>query len=152
LRLRKKYPLFQYVAVPEFQKRGAVHFHAFLWGLPDELGDVRKGKTTLAYGRERESRDIYKTWLHGYVDVVKSDGHPRHISYLMKYMVKSAVDLRLSHVKAYYMSRGIPKPLVFKNDNVDFFAQRFTMDCISESRNRSAWLGLTVKKTYARKI
>ena len=27
---------FRYIAVPEFQKRGAVHYHALFWGLPNQ--------------------------------------------------------------------------------------------------------------------
>lgn len=33
---------FRYIAVPEFQKRGAVHFHALLWGLPDTLAQKER--------------------------------------------------------------------------------------------------------------
>jgi len=34
VRTRKRFPKFQWIAVPEFQRRGAVHFHVLAWGLP----------------------------------------------------------------------------------------------------------------------
>ena len=47
--LRSKYgKAFKYICVPEFQKRGAVHFHALFWGLPEELLSLERESRTLA--------------------------------------------------------------------------------------------------------
>jgi len=100
-RLRKFYraPL-AWVSVPEFQKRGAVHFHVLVWGLPyDEA-------TT-----ERATRRIQNLWGYGYVDLVPTDGSPKIASYLAKYMSKSMSDLRLSGKKAYCSSRNLLRPV-----------------------------------------
>lgn len=55
--LRHKFgALFRYIAVPEFQRRGAVHFHALFWGLPNDI-----------HITERHTRLIALTWKHGFV-------------------------------------------------------------------------------------
>jgi len=92
---------FRYVAVPEFQKRGAIHFHIMFWGLPPELLD-----------RERQDRTIAKIWGHGFVDILKTNGDDRLAGYLAKYMSKAFTDERLRSKKAYTASRNILRPQV----------------------------------------
>lgn len=151
LRMRSRFNDFQYVAVPEFQKRGALHFHCFVWGLSQERGDLRRGRITLERGTERDSREIAKIWNNGFVDIARSDGSLRHIMYFAKYMIKAASDERLVTRKLYYMSRGIPMPLIIRDDNVAFFQTKMLlMKKISESCFRSAWLGVIKKETYVR--
>jgi len=95
---------FRYIAVPEFQKRGAVHYHALFWGLPESL-----------VSRERTDRTIATLWGSGFVDVLKTDGHNKLSSYLADYMVESISDIRLLYHKAYFASRNIKRPLVGKD-------------------------------------
>ena len=45
-----------WIAVPEFQKRGAVHFHVLMWGLPDEY-----------VATEIYTRRVQNWWGYGYV-------------------------------------------------------------------------------------
>jgi len=90
---------FRYIAVPEFQTRGAVHFHALFWGLPDTITQ-----------EERHSRLVAGIWGHGYVDVIQTDGDQRISSYLAKYMAKAFTDHRLMGQKAYTRSRNLIKP------------------------------------------
>jgi len=95
---------FRYIAVPEFQRRGAVHFHIIAWGLPSDV-----------YTKERSTRLVASLWGKGFVDVIQTDGHEKISSYLTKYMAKSYSDKRLLYKKAYRCSRNIIRPLIEKD-------------------------------------
>lgn len=92
---------FRYVAVPEFQKRGAVHFHALFWRLPENV-----------VSQERKTRAIALKWGMGFVYFKKTDGHIKIASYLSKYMAKAFTDPRLRNQKAYVASRNILRPTI----------------------------------------
>lgn len=96
--------VFRYIAVPEFQKRGAVHFHALFWGLPESL-----------CAEERSTRVVASLWKRGFVDVFLTDGSDKLSGYLAKYMSKSYADFRLRNFKAYRCSRNVKKPVVEKD-------------------------------------
>jgi hypothetical protein len=102
--LRYKYGKnFKYTCVPEFQKRGAVHFHALFWGLPSEV-----------LLQERDTRTIARIWGKGFVYIKQTDGDGRLSSYLAKYMSKAFIDKRLKNKKAYVASRNVDRPVVVK--------------------------------------
>jgi len=94
----------RYIAVPEFQKRGAVHFHVLIWGLSQET--IRN---------ERKTRTIANLWGQGFVDIITTDGHPKLASYLGKYMSKAVYDKRLALQKAYVGSRNVLRPVSLSN-------------------------------------
>jgi len=99
--LRYKFgKVFKYVAVPEFQKRGAVHFHALVWGLPSEI-----------FVEERKTRTLAKLWGLGFVFLKKTDGDAKLSSYLSKYMTKAFSDSSLKNCKAYVSSRNMLRPV-----------------------------------------
>jgi len=115
-------PALRYIAVPEFQKRGAVHYHLLVWGLPHELPCTGRyikkgGKTrflhTCPRGArcERATRRLQSIWLRGFVDIVRTNGHPAIAGYLSKYMSKSLLDPRLGGKKAHFTSRNTLRPL-----------------------------------------
>lgn len=131
---------FKYVAVPEFQKRGAVHFHALFWGLPSEL--------VLS---ERQTRAIAKLWGHGFVDLVQTDGNVKISGYLSKYMAKAFIDSRLSGCKAYVASRNILRPLVQSfSGNLWAFLREWGVDkpAILNREFMTLWLGRCQYKYY----
>jgi len=100
--LRYKYGKdFRYICVPEFQKRGAVHFHALFWGLPSEV-----------FLQERKSRTIAMMWGHGYIFMKETDGHEKLSTYLAKYMSKAFIDPKLKNQKSYVASRNVKRPQV----------------------------------------
>jgi hypothetical protein len=76
----------RYVAVHEFQKRGALHYHAIVFNLP-----------------YIEAKEIAKIWRHGMIDIeiVKSQGLP---FYMTKYITKSFMDERCKGAKRYFYS------------------------------------------------
>lgn len=102
--LRYKYgKIFKYICVPEFQKRGAVHYHALFWGLPKKI-----------FLLERKNREIARLWARGYVFIKETDGNQKLSFYLSKYMSKAFVDPRLKNQKCYVASRNILRPKVIK--------------------------------------
>lgn len=131
---------FRYIAVPEFQKRGAVHYHCLVWGLPEDIifhetpyaawGKKSYRQHTLvrryvdwAAERSRDIRDsrgeryLQAVWGYGYVDCVPTDGSAKLAGYLAKYMSKAMRDERLNNKRAYYPSRNILRPL-FQNSSI----------------------------------
>jgi hypothetical protein len=128
--LRYKFgKVFRYIAVPEFQKRGAVHFHALFWGLPQATSET-----------ERHTRLVAGLWGHGFVYLKETDGNDKLSSYLAKYMAKSFIDYRLKNQKAYTCSRNLNRPQIVGGMN------DFTLDAVIQE------LGVTgeakVDKTY----
>lgn len=112
----------KYIAVPEFQERGAVHFHVLVWGLSSyeilkSIGaHKKKVRRRIAewlvdnkFGIDDVSPDyrIQNLWGHGFVDCIPTDGSPRLAGYFAKYMYKSMQDERLLGKKAYSASRNI---------------------------------------------
>jgi len=71
-------PTIRFIATKERQKRGAIHFHALIWGIP---AFVVRG--------ERNSRLVAAIWGHGFADLIQTDGDPRVASYMAKYMSKN---------------------------------------------------------------
>jgi len=91
---------FKYISVPEFQKRGAVHFHALFWGL-----------SPILFERERDTRFFAKLWGQGFLYWKYTDGNLRLATYLKKYMAKAFLDIRLKNQKAYTASRNVIRPV-----------------------------------------
>lgn len=132
--LRHKYgKTFKYISVPEFQKRGAVHFHALFWGLPERL-----------VVRERKAREIAKIWGKGFVFLKETDGDNKLAVYLAKYMSKAFIDPRLKNQKAYTASRNIQRPIIQKGPfPIDFIFEEFNVvgEAIVDKTYTTSWLG-----------
>jgi len=90
----------QYVAVPEFQQRGAVHYHVVFFNLPyiDHVYKV--------------VRDVWGD--ESFVNVKPVYSYKTLVTYLYKYMVKNASDERLFGRKRYFASRFLHRPMVIK--------------------------------------
>lgn len=76
----------RYVAVHEFQKRGAIHYHIIIFNLPFI-----------------QHKEIAKIWGYGFIDIEKVNdaGLP---FYMTKYISKSFSDPRCKGVKRYFYS------------------------------------------------
>jgi len=110
-----------FVAVPEFQERGAVHFHCIVWGLPEPLACMRSSQ--FYYDRigkrkrvhlcpperlcEQHTRVIAALWSHGFVDCFETDASPELAGYMGKYFWKAMYDARLRGQKSYSASRSL---------------------------------------------
>jgi len=87
----------QYLAVPEFQKRGAVHYHVIIFNFP--------------YVKNKQLQEI---WGNGFVKINKIDSVDNVGAYVCKYLHKDLDDDRLKGKKCYFTSRGLRKPIEIK--------------------------------------
>ncbi|TET15424.1 MAG: Rep protein [Actinobacteria bacterium] len=97
-RIKYKYRDFKYLAVVEFQKRGAIHYHM--------LSDFDY----------IEHSELEKIWGNGFVWIkdllTGKKGKPVDNvgAYIVKYMNKKNIDKRLMGKKAYFTSRNLARP------------------------------------------
>lgn len=89
----------RYTAVPEFQKRGAVHYHVIIYNIPYTRVEV-----------------IESIWGNGYVWINKIDNVDNVGAYVCKYLTKAQEDERLRGRKCYFNSRGLFKPYVIEDE------------------------------------
>jgi len=75
---------FEFLNVMEFQKRGAIHFHAIFFNMRPELEKS-----------ERTTRYIAGLWGHGFVDIERIRSAKNAGAYVCKYLDKSVDDERL---------------------------------------------------------
>lgn len=99
----------KYVVVMEFQKRGAIHYHAIYFNIPYIKG-LRK--------------IVAETWAQGFIKL-ESVRNVRNLgAYISKYLQVDLDDKRLVGKKAFFSSRGLIKPFeIRKQENVDKFLQ-----------------------------
>lgn len=109
---------FKCIGVPEFQKRGAVHYHL--------LSNIDYNDFSLLSQEERKiynkksgwqiGRDI-KGWKYGH-NMVKDMKDINVIAYLTKYMTKD-IDNRLWGHRRYFYTRNLKKPITYDIDLTD---------------------------------
>ena len=124
--IRKLKKDFKYIAVPEFQKRGAVHYHV--------LSNLGREDTNIIYlqkervGKAKDLTTIYdvKYWIKGFarVDFIKSD-YKKIYGYICKYMTKD-IDNKLFGKHRYFNSQNLVKPQteyldLTKKEDYDYF-------------------------------
>ena len=104
-KVRRVYNDFKYIAIPEFQKRGAVHYHL--------LTNISIDNHKLIFEQEDNKKFKHiKYWNEGFtkVDGLKND-IKKIVGYISKYMTKDADD-RLYNRHRYFYSRNLRKPSV----------------------------------------
>ena len=94
---------FQYLCIPEFQKRGAVHYHL--------LTNISINDSLLMYSQEDNPKYKHiKFWNKGFSSVETLKGDPKKIvGYISKYMTKN-IDNRLFGKHRYFYSQNLIKP------------------------------------------
>lgn len=101
----KKIMELRYVAVPQFQKRGAIHYHAVLFNMPY----VKKNVYAML-------RDL---WGHGsFVNLEKIQSAFNVHRYLSRYMEKNFLDGRLFDRKKYFASKKLNRPILIREPEV----------------------------------
>lgn len=100
-RMRRRYGKFKYLAVIEFQKRGAVHYHMI---------------SDLPYIENEKMAGI---WRNGFVRI----NEIRHVdnvgAYVVKYMTKESENPLLRSRKTFFPSRGLIRPEDIKGDTAE---------------------------------
>ena len=128
--IQKLFSSFYYVAVPEYHKKGGLHFHLLIGGVSAEdmkltpSGKVVKsgrckGQTIFNVGRWNKEKKGFSTATE-VLDTIAVK------FYLSKYLTKGKVDPRFFNKKRFYVSRNIKRPIVEKCslplvDNFDIF-------------------------------
>jgi len=102
LRMSYKIPNFQYLAVPEFQKRGAVHYH-LLCNLPFI-----------------EVSELQEIWGQGFIKINKIDNVNNVGAYVSKYLGKE-MDERTFGKKKFFRSQNLQKSI----EILGWYAQQF---------------------------
>lgn len=95
---------FAYIAIPEFQKRGAVHYHL--------LSNISMLDQDLIYSqKDAPNFKHVKYWRHGFtsVEIMKGD-IKKLIGYISKYMTKN-IDNRLFNKKRFFYSQNLSMPI-----------------------------------------
>jgi hypothetical protein len=165
---------FRYIGVPEFQKRGAVHYHVLVWGLPDEWvfnetpyaawckKVFKQPKLVRRYvdwcferyldpRTSRGSRYLQRLWGYGFVDCVPTDGSAALAGYLAKYMSKTMQDSRLNGKRAYNASRNVLRPVSFESplflENADVI-WGVDSELVNEREFSTMWLGRCIYKRF----
>lgn len=101
----EKHKRFKYIAVIEFQQRGAVHYH-MISDLPYISND-----------------ELNKVWGNGFVKI-NDISHVDNVgAYIVKYMSKELRDERLSGLKAYQCSKGLERPIVYRGYEADLLIE-----------------------------
>lgn len=178
-RLRKKYGKgFRYIAVPEFQKRGAIHFHVIIWGLHDDvvfheapwsfwstkasslsLSRFLKWCNEKGYKPEhaRGNRDLQHKWGRGFLDCLPTDGDYRIAGYMAKYMQKAMSDKRLFGQKGYVRSRNTLSPVSLTANQYSYWleaggdSQEAVDKCLVIQKDfMTQWLGKGRYKLFRR--
>lgn len=163
---------FKYIAVPEFQKRGAIHFHILAWGIPQEvilheepfesrqLNQYRlnrfyvwANKNGFDITESRGDRTLQHFWALGFVDCMPTDGSEALAGYLAKYMSKAMLDDRLRNERAYICSRGIMRPVSLPGIAVSYSDEIFGIDLstaipLHSRQFGTQWLGVGRYASY----
>lgn len=109
-------PELRYVAVPEYHKKGGLHYHLLVGGVSaDDLGLVDSGKRVKT-GRCK-GQIIYNVsrWnKKGFSTATKILDTNAVKFYLSKYLTKGKIDPRFFGKKRFYVSRNIKRPFVEK--------------------------------------
>lgn len=120
--MRRTFSDFKYLGVPEFQKRGAVHYHLLTNLTPgSELCPLQEG--------QKDKYDV-KYWNYGFSSVfdLKSTDEKFNIAlYITKYLTKD-FDSRLFGRTKVLKSNNLDKPLeidIQRTDNTYNLSQRF---------------------------
>ena len=113
---------FSYIAIPEFQKRGAIHYHL--------LTNISIDDDKLIFSQEDNPRYKHiKYWNKGFTNIEPiKDDIKKVVGYISKYMTKD-IDNRLFGHRRYLYSQNlsIPKESYINSDSeqeYDFFTKK----------------------------
>lgn len=148
---------FAYIGVPEFQKRGAVHYH-LLTNINYNDYSLLSKDLIMTYSKKSHSYDVGRTikgWKYGFTKV-KSMDNINVVGYLTKYLVKD-LDNRLWGKRRYFYSQNLVKPheiLINLSDMKDFILYLNVLNCDKEYEGMYAdKLGQVINFTeYKKKI
>jgi len=111
MRMEYRYEKFKYIAVIEFQKRGAVHYH-FLCNLPFI-----------------DWAEIEKVWGLGFIKIKRAEKVTNLGAYFCKYLNKDMTDKRLFNKKKYFCSKNLDRQTdVYDNEIIKKLIVQYDLD------------------------
>ncbi len=131
-RLVYRYPDFEYLAVPEYQDRGAVHYH-LLCNLP-----------------YIEITGLEYIWSHGHVNI-RQIGEVNNLgSYMSKYLGKDLFNQVMFNKKKFFCSQNLKRPVELLSWYAMLFANKFLslIKPVFETEWESEWTGEVQYKAY----
>ena len=104
-----------YVAVPEYHKKGGLHFHLLFGNVSAEDLYLKDSGKKVKTGRCK-GQIIYNVtrWRNGFSTATKIFDNIAVTYYLSKYLTKGKIDSRFYNKKRYYTSKNIKRPQVTK--------------------------------------
>lgn len=93
----------KYLAVPEFQERGAIHYHVIFFNLPF---------------MERIYDRMFSIWGHGFTWIKSIRSEKGIARYLCKYLTKNIEEGKLQARKSYFASKNLKKPIVVNIEEI----------------------------------
>lgn len=131
-RISYQYPNFEYLAVPEFQKRGAVHYH-LLCKLP--------------YIKVSE---LEKIWGQGFIKINRINDIENVGAYICKYLNKDMFDERTFRKKKFFRCQTLTEPVEITGYQATMFIEKFlfSLKPIFEMYFESEWIGEVEYKAY----
>lgn len=140
---RFKLDSLKYIAVREFQKRGAIHYHM--------LCDWKENLLFEDVIREYERLLGEKIWKHGFVDIKQLDYVDNVGAYIIKYMTKNVAIEFFKGKKIYLCSKGLERPLVFRDYEAQQIIDQYNLSEKKEvftNSYESEYLGKIVYREY----
>ena len=135
-----KFKDFKYVCVPEFQKRGAVHYHLLTNISYDSDLLADEIKLWQPKTKKWQIGKPLKSWSYGYSMTKKLD-NINVVAYITKYMTKE-IDDRLFGNRRYFYSQNLIKPnIVYLNSDIALdYSKIFFIEKLGNLKYSSAYL------------
>jgi len=110
-----------YVAVPQFQERGAVHYHVCVFNLPYIHGSAGESVYSL----------IRRVWRQGtFINLKKINSDFGIYNYIRRYMQKNFDDSRLLRKRKFFYSSACLQPLEVRTDSsIEWLSQICDLHC-----------------------
>lgn len=135
-RLKKHTADFKYIAVVQFQKRGAIHYH-MICNVP-----FTPHKTLLNYWNA--------SGADGSVNIKNIADVDNVGAYIVHYMMRDALDPRLKGRKLYLSSQGMDKPIELRGESAELVIEMYLKNKKEVFANsyESEYLGKITYKEY----
>lgn len=129
----------QYIAVPEFQKNGNVHYHVIFFNLPFiEVDKTVLEKYPHLLNKKQFDFSMNDIWEYGTIEPILLNGIRNISLYLAKYMSKnfdSSLGNKMYGQKLYFCSRGLKRPEEYYNEiDIDNILSQQKLNTESESK------------------
>lgn len=133
VKLRKGFENFKYLAVPEFQERGAVHYHLII------------NRSFI------DKKIVEKFWKHGFIKISDIYYLLGIGNYFTKYLTKNSNDERLFGKRSFFTSKNFRRPKTVYGDYAEKIIDRLDQRNIApyyRNSYKSEYNGVVVYEKY----